>query len=203
MFSGIVQGTAEISVHEIADGSSKLHVKFPAEGLAGIDVGASIAIDGVCLTAAQISATVVEFDLVGETLAKTTLGDRRCGDKVNFERAATFGSEIGGHEMSGHISTIAEVVEISHPDNNYVLTLSVSPEWMRYILPKGFIGLDGASLTVANTNPAGTFSVWLIPETLQRTCFSQRAIGATVNLEIDAKTQAIVDTVERYMEARN
>jgi riboflavin synthase len=74
---------------------------------------------------------------------------------------------------------------------------------MRYILPKGFIGLDGASLTVASTNPAGTFSVWLIPETLQRTCFSQRAIGATVNLEIDAKTQAIVDTVERYMEARN
>jgi riboflavin synthase len=73
---------------------------------------------------------------------------------------------------------------------------------MRYILAKGFIGLDGSSLTVATVNPAGTFTVWLIPETLARTCFSRRQVGDMINIEIDAKTQAIVETVERYMEAR-
>ena len=202
MFTGIVQGVANVVSHEVRDGDSKLILEFPESALDEISTGASIAIDGACLTVVEVSENRLNFDLVGETLARTTLGDRKSGDLVNYERAAKYGSEIGGHEMSGHVSTTASILEISNPDGNHVVTLEVSPEWMRYILAKGFIGLDGASLTVASVNPAGTFTVWLIPETLERTCFSMRGVGDRLNVEIEAKTQAIVDTVERYMEAR-
>ena len=202
MFTGIVQGVAKVVSHEVRDGDSKLVLEFPESALDGISTGASIAIDGACLTVVEVSENRLNFDLVGETLARTTLGDRKLGDFVNYERAAKYGSEIGGHEMSGHVSTTASIAEISNPDGNHVVTLEVGPEWMRYILAKGFIGLDGASLTVASVNPSGTFTVWLIPETLERTCFSMRDVGDKLNVEIEAKTQAIVDTVERYMEAR-
>jgi len=202
VFTGIVQGIAKVSEHVIGAGSSKLVLEFPAWALDGASPGVSIAIDGICLTVVEIFGNSPSFDVVGETIARTTLGECVAGGYVNYERAAKYGGEIGGHEMSGHISTTAEIVEISNPDGNHVLTLEVAPEWMRYILAKGFIGLDGASLTVATVNPAGTFTVWLIPETLARTCFSRRQVGDMINIEIDAKTQAIVETVERYMEAR-
>ena len=202
MFSGIVQGIAEVSEHVLGEGSSKLVLEFPTSALDGASVGASIAIDGICLTVVEVFDRSSSFDVVGETIARTTIGECTVGGYVNFERAAKYGGEIGGHEMSGHISTTAEITEISNPDGNHVLTLKVAPEWMRYILVKGFIGLDGASLTVASLNPAGTFTVWLVPETLARTCFSMRQVGDIINVEIDAKTQAIVDTVERYMGAR-
>lgn len=202
MFSGIVQGIAEVSEHVIGEGSSKLVLEFPTSALDGASAGVSIAINGTCLTVVEVFGRSSSFDVVGETIARTTLGECAAGGYVNFERAAKYGSEIGGHEMSGHISTTAEIIEISNPDGNHVLTLKIAPEWMRYILAKGFIGLDGASLTVASVNPAGTFTVWLVPETLARTCFSLRQVGDIINVEIDAKTQAIVDTVERYMEAR-
>ena len=202
MFSGIVQGIAEVSEHVIGEGSSKLVLEFPTSALDGASAGASIAIDGICLTVVEVFGRSSSFDVVGETIARTTIGECTAGGYVNFERAAKYGGEIGGHEMSGHISTTAEITEISNPDGNHVLTLKVAPEWMRYILVKGFIGLDGASLTVAAVKPAGTFTVWLIPETLERTCFSMRQVGDIINVEIDAKTQAIVDTVERYMGAR-
>jgi len=202
MFTGIVQGLAKVSENVIGAGGSKLVLEFPASAMDGASPGMSIAIDGVCLTVVEVSGRASSFDVVGETIARTTLGECVAGGYVNYERAAKYGGEIGGHEMSGHISTTAEIIEISNPDGNHVLTLEVAPEWMRYILAKGFIGLDGASLTVATVNPAGNFTVWLIPETLARTCFSQRQVGDIINVEIDAKTQAIVETVEKYMEAR-
>ena len=202
MFSGIVQGIAEVSEHVIGEGSSKLVLEFPTSALDGASAVASIAIDGICLTVVEVFGRSSSFDVVGETIARTTLGECAVRGFVNFERAAKYGGEIGVHEMSGHISTTAEITEISNPDGNHVLTLKVAPEWMRYILVKGFIGLDGASLTVASLNPAGTFTVWLDPETLARTCFSMRQVGDIINVEIDAKTQAIVDTVERYLGAR-
>jgi riboflavin synthase len=202
MFTGIVQGIAMVREHVTGEGGSRLVLDFPASALDGASPGVSIAIDGICLTVVEVSGSTSSFDVVGETIARTTLGECVAGGYVNYERAAKYGGEIGGHEMSGHISTTAEIVEISNPDGNHVLTLEVAPEWMRYILAKGFIGLDGASLTVATVNPAGTFTVWLIPETLARTCFSRRQVGDMINIEIDAKTQAIVETVERYMEAR-
>lgn len=201
MFTGIVQGMAVVHSHEHKDGASRLSIVLPDDLTAGIEEGASIAIDGTCLTVTAQQGAEVCFDLIGETLQLTTLGELVSGDEVNVERAAKVGDEIGGHEMSGHISTTASIVAVDHPGANHVISMEIDSIWMRYIIAKGFIGIDGCSLTVADADPEGSFSVWLIPETLQRTCFGHKGVGDVVNIEIDARTQAIVDTISRNLEA--
>jgi riboflavin synthase len=157
-----------------------------------------VAIAGVCLTVISIDDSRLGFDVMGETLDKTSLSSLRVGDKVNGERSAKMGDEIGGHVMSGHIVGMAKISAIDAPTNNHVVTLACDPRWMPYILPKGFIGLDGCSLTIVDVGP-DWFTVHLIPETLARTTFGQKRVGDTVNLEIDAMTRATVDTVKRYL----
>ncbi|MBT4406819.1 MAG: riboflavin synthase subunit alpha [Euryarchaeota archaeon] len=201
MFTGIVQGMATIISHQINSGGSRLTLELPEGSEKSLQIGASIAVDGTCLTTTEMEGRRVHFDLVGETLAKTSLGIRAAGDKVNIERAAKIGSEIGGHLMSGHVSDIAKIIAVEEPEGNHILTLSVNADLMKYILPKGFIGLDGCSLTIVDTDAEmGTFTVWLIPETLSVTCFGHRGLDALVNVEIDSQTQAVVDTVISYME---
>jgi len=144
----------------------------------------------------------VTFDIMQETLALTTLGKKKLGDLVNIERSAKYGDEIGGHVMSGHISCIAKIVEINKTETNCQMILAMPIEFMKYILYKGFIGIDGASLTVGNVNNTG-FDIHLIPETLSITTLKDKKIGDLVNIEIDAQTQAIVDTVERVLAQKN
>lgn len=173
---------------------------FPAERITGLQHGASVAVDGACLTVTAIDGPHISFDLMGETLAKTTLGGLKEGDRVNIERSASLGDEIGGHLLSGHITGAAEILAIDQPDNNQVVTFRVPLEWMKYIFPKGFIALDGASLTLVDVDKtAGTFTVWLIPETLRITTFGFKKAGDRVNVEIDSRTQTIVDTVQALM----
>ncbi len=190
MFTGIVQGLGEVISFE--DGS--LCVEIPE--LDDIEQGASIAIDGVCLTVSGFTEERVWFDVVEETLDITTLASLTAGDLVNFERAAKVGDEIGGHEMSGHVSCTATIE--SHADG--MMRFSIAGKWMKYVTAKGFIAIDGCSLTVVEPDATG-FSVALIPETLSRTRFGSKVPGDEVNIEIDAKTQAVVDTVERLMQA--
>ncbi|MCS5538302.1 MAG: riboflavin synthase subunit alpha [Candidatus Poseidoniaceae archaeon] len=190
MFTGIVQGLGEVISFE--DGS--LCVEIPH--LSDIEQGASIAIDGVCLTVSGFTKDRVWFDVVEETLDLTTLASLSAGDAVNFERAAKVGDEIGGHEMSGHVSCTAMIE--SHSDG--LMRFSLASKWMKYVTAKGFIAVDGCSLTVVEPDSTG-FSVALIPETLSRTRFGSKVPGDEVNIEIDAKTQAVVDTVERMMQA--
>lgn len=190
MFTGIVQGLGEVISFE--DGS--LCVEIPH--LSDIEQGASIAIDGVCLTVSGFTKDRVWFDVVEETLDLTTLASLSAGDAVNFERAAKVGDEIGGHEMSGHVSCTAMIE--SHNDG--LMRFSLASKWMKYVTAKGFIAVDGCSLTVVEPDSTG-FSVALIPETLSRTRFGSKEPGDEVNIEIDAKTQAVVDTVERMMQA--
>ena len=190
MFTGIVQGLGEVISFE--DGS--LCVEIPQ--LDDIEQGASIAIDGVCLTVSGFTEERVWFDVVEETLDITTLASLTAGDLVNFERAAKVGDEIGGHEMSGHVSCTATIE--SHADG--MMRFSIAGKWMKYVTAKGFIAIDGCSLTVVDPDATG-FSVALIPETLSRTRFGRKVPGDEVNIEIDAKTQAVVDTVERLMQA--
>ena len=190
MFTGIVQGLGEVISFE--DGS--LCVEIPH--LSDIEQGASIAIDGVCLTVSGFTKDRVWFDVVEETLNLTTLASLSAGDAVNFERAAKVGDEIGGHEMSGHVSCTAMIE--SHSDG--LMRFSLASKWMKYVTAKGFIAVDGCSLTVVEPDSTG-FSVALIPETLSRTRFGSKVPGDEVNIEIDAKTQAVVDTVERMMQA--
>jgi riboflavin synthase len=148
----------------------------------------------------KIDSETVAFDIMEETLCKTTIGQLKPGSRANIERSFQVGTEIGGHLVSGHVTGTAEIVKVENPENNQVVTLQVPHEIMAYIFPKGFVALDGASLTVVGVDKASnTFTVWLIPETLRRTTFGWKREGDLVNLEIDSRTQAIVDTVKELM----
>jgi riboflavin synthase len=200
MYTGIIQALCPIVEMQDAPGLKHFVVELPAHLVQGLQIGASVAIDGVCLTVTTIDGNRVSFDAMEETLQKTTIGSLKQGDQVNVERSAKMGDEIGGHPMSGHVSTMAEIVDVQQSENNKAMTFRVDPSWMHYVFSKGFISLDGASLTVVDAdNVAGTFKVWFIPETLRVTKFGSKRVGDHVNVEIDPQTQVIVETVERIL----
>ncbi|WP_048306995.1 riboflavin synthase [Halomonas sp. PR-M31] len=201
MFTGIVQGTAElVAIDEKSE--FRTHVlALPMPLIEGLALGASVAHNGCCLTATAIEGERVSFDLMRETLRLTNLGDLAIGDRVNIERAARFGDEIGGHAMSGHIICMAELVNIEEAPNNKRLWFELPQAYARFLFDKGYIGIDGISLTIGEVQ-GPRFCVNLIPETLARTTLGERKPGSRVNIEIDPQTQAIVETVERVLAAR-
>ena len=203
MFTGIVQGTAPIySIIEKANFRTQV-VKLPPEMRKDLEIGTSVANNGVCLTVTEINGDLVSFDLMQETLRITNLGAVKVGDHVNIERAMQMGTEIGGHLLSGHVYCTATISDIIASENNRQIWFELpSADVMKYILTKGFVAVDGISLTIGEVKGA-QFCVNLIPETLQRTLMGQRKVGDIVNIEIDPQTQAIVDTVENYLKARN
>ncbi|MDN6834335.1 MAG: riboflavin synthase subunit alpha [Enterobacterales bacterium] len=203
MFTGIVQGTAPVvSIDEKSNFRTHV-VKFPQELLPDLELGASVAHNGCCLTVTKVEGDLVSFDLMKETLRITNLGDVTVGSVVNLERAAKFSDEIGGHLMSGHIICTAEIVKILTSENNRQIWFKMpNPELMKYVLHKGFIGIDGISLTIGEVTKS-RFCVHLIPETLQRTTLGVKRLGDKVNIEIDPQTQAVVDTVERVLASRD
>ena len=201
MFTGIVQGTAKV-VHIDKKDRFQTHILVLEGALnEGLEIGASVAHNGCCLTVTKIEGTQISFDLMQATLALTNLGELEEGDSVNIERAAKFGDEIGGHSMSGHISLMAEISEVIDTPNNRTIWFTLPQESMKYVLAKGYIGLDGCSLTIGEVEE-NRFSVHLIPETLERTLFGRRQTGEKINVEFDPQTQAIVDTVERVLAAK-
>ena len=202
MFTGIVQGTECIETLARRDDFMRMTVRLPEESALDLQLGASIALNGTCLTVAEFDGSAVSFDLIAATLNTTNLGDLSVGDRVNFERAARVGDEIGGHTMSGHIYRTLNLLSIERSENNCILWFERPADLARYLLNKGFVGLNGCSLTLAAVE-AARFSVYLIPETLRLTTFGVLQPGARVNLEIDPQTQAIVDTVERYLSDRS
>ncbi|WP_052365274.1 riboflavin synthase [Halotalea alkalilenta] len=201
MFTGIIQGVAEVVAIERRAGLHHLTVALPQGLERGLETGASVAHNGCCLTVTEVDGTRAGFDLMAETLRVTNLSGLEVGDRVNIERAARFGDEIGGHAMSGHIICQATLEEIIEAPNNRRLWFRLPGELLRFVFDKGYIGVDGASLTVAAVE-GERFCVDLIPETLARTTLGERSIGARVNIEIDPQTQAIVTTVERVLAAR-
>lgn len=221
--------------------SAKFTLAFPPGALAGVTAGGSIAINGTCLTvvSADEARSVSTFDVVGETLRVTSLGRLEAGSRANFERAARVGDEIGGHLVSGHVCCVARVEEVEkqnggdggsgngesgenennwneNASGNVRMRFRVPARWGKYILPKGFVSLDGCSLTVGadvetEKKKKGTngdeetttlFSVFFIPETLRVTRFGEAKVGDLINVEVDATTQAVVDAVERAVDAR-
>ena len=204
MYTGIIQALCPVVEMEDKPGLKTFVVELPDSLITGLKIGASVSIDGTCFTVTKIDGVRATFDAMQETIAKTTIGELKQGDRVNIERSAKMGDEIGGHPMSGHVSTMAEIVSLEESDNNKVMTFKVAPEWMRFIFSKGFIGLDGASLTVVDADKSqGTFQVWFIPETLKLTRFGDKQVGDRVNLEIDPQTQVIVETTERILLERH
>ena len=203
MFTGIVQTKAQLTAIRDEAGFRQLTLQPGAQYLQNLNRGASIAINGVCLTVTDFDSNAgwVCFDVIAETLSKTNLGKLNVGDTVNFERSLTFGSELGGHIVSGHILATADITALDVSANNCAMRLTLAPQHMRYILSKGFIAVEGCSLTVGETYADG-FSLYLIPETLNITTLGQKQVGDTLNIELDQQTQAIVQTVERIMAER-
>lgn len=198
MFTGIIQGTAEIITIDEKTNFRTHTIRLPSGTTDGLELGASVAHNGCCLTITKFDGNLASFDLMQETLRLTNLGGLKVGDFVNVERAARFGDEIGGHAMSGHIITTAKVVKLNETENNYQIRFEIDPAFNKYIFTKGYIGIDGISLTIGDVKD-NQFEVNLIPETLQRTTIGSYQIGDRINIEIDPQTQAIVDTVERSL----
>jgi riboflavin synthase len=204
MFTGIVQGVARVAQLRDRAGLRCLGLDLPPGFAADLALGASVSVDGVCLTVTALDGgNGASFDVMQQTLGVSTLGALAEGSRVNVERAAKDGAEIGGHPLSGHIDFRAQVVELRRPENNHVLRLAVPAPWMRYVFAKGYIAINGASLTVAEAQRevggAGWFEVWLIPETLRMTSFGELSVGGMVNVEIERSTQVMVDTVREAM----
>lgn len=205
MFTGIVQGVGRVVAVQAGQsgpentGASVLDVAI-GELAEGLTLGASVAVNGTCLTATAVAGDSVRFDLVQETREQTNLGELGEGDRVNVERSFRVGDEVGGHLLSGHICSMAKVADVSAEEGHRLLTLAVQEQWMSYLMPKGFVSLNGASLTIqALDRSERTFTVSLIPETLARTTFDSVTTGDRLNLEVDGQTQAVVETVRAML----
>ena len=166
-----------------------------------MQIGASVAINGVCLTVVSINEEQVEFDIINETLNRTNLGDLSAGSLVNIERSLKFGDEIGGHILSGHIMATGIIHSRVESGDQMTVSILASPSTHKYLTEKGYIAIDGISLTVGEVEN-GIFYLHIIPETLRLTTLGSKQIGDVVNLEIDSNTQLIVETIERLMKDR-
>jgi len=196
MFTGIVQGLGTIESIEEGDGITTFCVACPdTQDLA---IGASVAIDGVCLTATSIKGELVTFDVIPETMERTTLGERVVGDEVNIERSLRYGDEVGGHLLSGHIIGRGLVTYSESVGEGAQLKIKAPPSIQKYIQTKGYIGIDGISLTLGEV-VENEFDLHIIPETLRLTTLSSKQAGDAVNIEIDSTTMMIVETVERLL----
>jgi riboflavin synthase len=204
MFTGIVQAVATVSAVTDKPGLRSFTLAFAHGFCEDLQIGASVSVDGVCLTVTErIGADAANFDVMQQSLALTTLGALPVGGTINVERAARDGAEIGGHPLSGHVDFQATLASVRQPENNHVMRIAVPPQWMRYVFAKGYIAINGASLTVSDANRAeGWFEVWLIPETLRMTTFANKRAGDALNIEIERSTQVMVDTVRDAVDER-
>ncbi|HKU41551.1 MAG TPA: riboflavin synthase subunit alpha [Polyangiales bacterium] len=202
MYSGITRGVFPVVEVEERRSTTRLTVELTDELAAGLERGASVSVDGVCLTVAAVSGNCVSFDAVDATRELTTLGELHLGSKVSVERSVKVGDELGGHDVFGHVIGTGKVLARTSIGQQLDLTIGVPAAWMKYILHKGFIALDGSSLTVDAPDAAGSFKVHLIPETQRVTRLGDKQVGDRVNVELDARTVAIVDTVERVVAER-
>ena len=196
VFSGIVHSTGTITQASKNKDSLTLEVESSSDFVADLQIGASVCVDGVCLTVTSVSDTLMSFDLIIETLRSTTFDKVKISEQVNLERSIKFGDEIGGHILSGHVSETVSIDKISKTDENYVLTFKTSSDLVKYIFPKGYVAINGVSLTVGDVSREDNlFNVYLIPETLRRTNLSNKLVGDLVNVEIESQTRNTVDTI--------
>ena len=196
MFTGIVQGLGTIKSIEEGNGITTFSIACPdTQNLA---IGASVAIDGVCLTATSIKDKLVTFDVIPETLERTTLGERVVDDEVNIERSLRYGDEVGGHLLSGHIIGRGLFTYSQKVGEGAQLKIKAPPSIQKYIQTKGYIGIDGISLTLGEVHE-NEFDLHIIPETLRLTTLGSKQVGDAVNIEIDSITMMIVETVERLI----
>ena len=200
MFTGIVNGTGTI-ISLSGESVVRIGISFDLVSTENLEIGASVAVDGVCLTVVKQVEKTVYFDVIPETLTRTTLSNKSVGSKVNLERSLKLGDELGGHMLSGHIMGMGSIESVDTQPENTDLKISVENQIIKYINPKGYVAIDGISLTIGEVS-GNSFMLHLIPETLRLTTIGSKKSGDFVNIEIDTMTQTIVSTVERIMEAK-
>lgn len=196
MFTGIVQGLGAVQSIELNEAVWTLTLVLP--NTEGLQRGASVAINGVCLTATDIDGSTVCFDVIPETLARSNLSVLEVGSTVNVERSLKMGDELGGHLLSGHVMGMGSIVSQTVVGEGMDLVVEAPSTMMKYIHEKGYIGLNGASLTIGEVK-GQHFAIHLIPETLALTTFGTCRQGDSINIEIDSMTQTVVATVERML----
>ena len=199
MYTGIVQGLEKVVDIRQGNGFITIIVSNENQFFQDVFIGASVAINGVCLTVTTIDQKLnqIHFDISDITLALTTLKSLQVGDEVNVERSAKVGAENGGHNLYGHIEGTAIIKNLEHRGETYHIDIQIPDGNIKYFFLKGFIGLNGCSLTVNRVDRANSeISIDLIPETLRLTTWKDAKVGDEVNYEIDQTTRTLVDTLE-------
>jgi riboflavin synthase len=195
VFTGLVQGLGRVAATDRSQAGARLTIETPLVG--ELEPGDSISVNGVCLSAAELEAGWFAADAMNETLGRTALGDLEAGAEVNLELPLRAGDRLGGHVVQGHVDGVGTVLGVAEDGFARRIEIEAPPEVLRYVIEKGSIAVDGVSLTVAGLD-SRSFTVSLIPETLQRTNLGHAGPGDRVNLEVDV----LAKYVERLMVAR-
>ena len=197
MFTGIIE--AVCMVESVRQNSGAMRLTIDLAALAGgIKVGDSIAINGVCLTIAELNRTLAVFDVSGETLTKSTLGKLKPKSFVNTERAVMAGGRFGGHFVQGHIDGTAAIKTINKQGQFANMEFTASAELLDQMVVKGSVAVDGVSLTIADINKSG-FGIAIIPKTLEQTTLARAKIGDTVNIETDIIVKAVKKQLDNLL----
>ncbi|MDX6683789.1 MAG: riboflavin synthase [Solirubrobacteraceae bacterium] len=194
MFTGLVADLGTIAAVDTTDGGVRLTLRTALAGDLG--EGDSIAVDGVCLTARDVSAGEFSADVMHETLRLSTLGGVAAGARANLELALRAADRLGGHVMQGHVDGVGRVAGVREDGFARVVTIAAGADVLRYVVRKGSIAVDGVSLTVARIDDDG-FDVSLIPETLERTSLGSAQAGRRVNLEVDVLAKYVEKLLAR------
>jgi riboflavin synthase len=206
MFTGIVEELGQITQVEELNDAARLSVLTRVVG-ADVQLGDSISVNGVCLTVTDVEdleesgadgPRVLSFDVMAESLQRSSLGALSPGAPVNLERAVTPATRLGGHMVQGHVDGVGTVAAREPAEHWEIVRINAPAEVTRYLVEKGSVTVDGVSLTVVDTGP-DEFSVSLIPETLRRTTLGKRQVGATVNLEVDVIAKYVESAVARLL----
>ena len=202
MFSGIVQETGKVIEFEKEKDIYNLSIDCSSELISDLKKGASVSVNGVCLTVKDSNPEILKFDLIEETIKRTNFQNIKAGDNVNLERSLRLGDEIGGHLVSGHIHGTSKVISTDMRAESWDVEFSVEPFMHDYILHKGYVAINGCSLTVGEVSKV-SFMIHLIPETLSITNLFQLQKNSIVNVELDQNTVVIADTVKKYLDGKS
>lgn len=199
MFSGLIAHAGQVAAIERPTGGGiTLHIMAPTLDMSDVGFGDSIAIDGVCLTVTAVDKQVLRFDVVPETLTRSTLDSYCVGQRINLELSLRFGDRLGGHLVYGHVDTLVRIIEKKREGQGFRITLERPLSLHRYLVEKGYVAIDGISLTIASVFET-QFTIALIPETAERTTLGQKQDGATVNLEVDPIARYACDLAASYL----
>lgn len=190
MFSGIIDGVGHVRTMETSSNGKTLVVRSPGYWT-DVPVGGSIAIDGVCLTVTRSDRDDARFDVITETLRRTTLGGLRSGDRVNLQKSLAVGERVDGHFVQGHVDAVARIVGVDRSASDYICWIAPDESAMPFIIPKGSVAVDGISLTIADVE-TDRFSVAIIPTTLDKTTLGAKGEGDRVNIETDILARTVV-----------